>query len=88
MAFLDAVRFALRPPRQREIRPQDKWFYTRRWQRAERDADADMRAGRYEDFADMDEVIDVLKQNDPTSTAQLNPVDRVAAALRRFRRRW
>ena len=86
-AWLDASRFSLLPPAPRIIDPKDKWFYARPWRQAEREAAADLNAGRYEDFTDMDEVIAVLKENDPTATARLDQVDRVALALRRFRRR-
>ena len=86
-AWFDASRFSLLPPAPRIINPKDEWFYRREWQRAEREAQDDLRAGRYEDFITVDEVIAVLKQNDPAATAQLEQVDRVAHALRRFQRR-
>lgn len=85
IGLIDTLEFALQPPRPRRVHPRDAWFYTAEWQQAEREVKSDLKAGRYADFADVDEVIAVLKQNDPTS--QDEPVDRVAAALRRFRRR-
>lgn len=84
IGLIDAIVFAFQPPRPRRINPKDAWFHTAEWQRAERDAEDDLRAGRYEDFADIDGLIAVLKQNDPT--ARLDQADRVATALRRFRR--
>ncbi len=85
IGLLDAIEFALQPPRPRRIAPKDAWFYTAEWRRAERDVEDDLKAGRYEDFTDIAGVIAVLKQNDPT--ARLDQTDRVATALRRFRRR-
>ncbi|MCS6848083.1 MAG: hypothetical protein RMN52_10250 [Anaerolineae bacterium] len=85
IGLIDAIEFALQPPRPRRINPKDAWFYTAEWRRAERDAEDDLKAGRYEDFADVDALIAVLKQNDPT--ARLDQADRLAMALRRFRRR-
>ena len=87
IAWFDASRFSLSPPAPRIIDPRDQWFYVHAWQQAEREVDDDLRAGRYEDFTDMDQVIVVLKENDPTATARLDQVDRVALALRRFRRK-
>jgi len=86
-ALVDATRLSLSPPVPRVIDPRDKWFYDRVWRSAEREATDDLKAGRYEDFTDIDQVIDVLKESDPTMTARLDQVDRVAMALRRFRRR-
>ncbi|BCX05061.1 MAG: hypothetical protein KatS3mg053_2999 [Candidatus Roseilinea sp.] len=85
IGLIDAIEFALQPPRPRRINPKYAWFYTAEWRRAERDAEDDLKAGRYEDFADVDALIAVLKQNDPT--ARLDQADRLAMALRRFRRR-
>lgn len=85
IGLIDGIAFALQPPRPRRINPKDAWFYTAEWCRAERDAEDDLKAGRYEDFADVDALIAVLKQNDPT--ARLDQADRLAMALRRFRRR-
>ena len=87
VAWFDASRFSLLPPAPRIIDPRDKWFYARHWRQAEREAIDDLYAGRYEDFTDMDQVIAVLKENDPTATARLDQVDRLAMALRRFRRK-
>ena len=63
----------------------DRWFYHADWQHLEQEAEADVRAGRYEDFKDIGELITVLRQNntiEPTSN-----FDRIAAALRRTVRR-
>ncbi|MBI4320960.1 MAG: AbrB/MazE/SpoVT family DNA-binding domain-containing protein [Chloroflexi bacterium] len=46
-----------------ELRPQatidasQRWFWTERWQRAEREADADIAAGRFEVFDDVERFI-------------------------------
>lgn len=85
IGLIDAIEFALQPPRPHQINPKDTWFYTAEWRRAEREVEDDLKAGRYEDFDSMDGLIAVLKQNDPT--AHLDQADRLAVALRRFRRR-
>jgi bifunctional DNA-binding transcriptional regulator/antitoxin component of YhaV-PrlF toxin-antitoxin module len=49
-----------------ELRPvvpvpaQQRWFWTDRWQAMERDADADIEAGRAERFDDVDGFLDDL----------------------------
>ncbi|MHB8618686.1 MAG: AbrB/MazE/SpoVT family DNA-binding domain-containing protein [Chloroflexota bacterium] len=45
-----------------ELRPQSgdpsqAWFWTRRWQRMERQADQDYAAGRYQTFDDMEDFL-------------------------------
>jgi hypothetical protein len=83
-SFTDALR-GRQQGRPRQIDPKRAWFWSRHWQAAEREADADVQAGRYEDFDSIDEVIAVLKQNaisDPPDA-----IDRLAAALRRTVRR-
>jgi hypothetical protein len=37
------------------------YFWTRRWQDGEREADEDLIAGRYKDFASMDDLIAELR---------------------------
>ena len=37
------------------------WFWSPAWQTAEREADEDIRLGRYEDFATMDDFIAALE---------------------------
>jgi hypothetical protein len=84
-ATLSDVLRGRRQGRPRQIDPKRAWFWSRQWQMAEREADADMQAGRYEDFDSIDQVIAVLKQNaisDPPDA-----IDRLAAALRRTVRR-
>ena len=36
------------------------YFWTRRWQEGEREADEDLKAGRFQDFASMDDLINDL----------------------------
>ena len=82
--LLEALRDRLTPGRPKMISPKNRWYWTRAWQQAEREADADATEGRYEDFDTIDQVIIVLQQNavtDPPDT-----VDRLAAALRRLPR--
>ena len=38
------------------------YFWTPEWQEMEAEADADLAAGRYADFGDMDELIEALKE--------------------------
>jgi hypothetical protein len=66
------------------ISPKNRWYWSRAWQRAEREADADARDGRYEDFDTIDQVIAVLQQNIVTDPPEA--IDRLAAALRRLPR--
>jgi AbrB family looped-hinge helix DNA binding protein len=42
------------------------YFWTERWQQGEREAEEDVRAGRYQDFDSMDEFIESLK-GDPSA---------------------
>ena len=43
--------------------PQDQaWFWTERWQKMEREAQADIEAGRVSRFADVDEVVNALEE--------------------------
>jgi len=45
--------------------PDQAWFWTPEWQAAERKADEDLAAGRYKDFATMDDFIaDLLSDDD------------------------
>lgn len=84
--LIDSIWMSLTSPRPGYIiKPNDEWHFTKEWQKMEREAEADLRDGRYEDFANIDQVIHVLKQTDPT--ARLDQTDRIATALRRFRRR-
>lgn len=84
--LIDSIWLSLTSPRPGHIiKPNDQWHFTKEWQRMEHDVEVDLREGRYEDFATIDQVVDVLKQTDPT--ARLDQTDRVATALRRFRRK-
>jgi AbrB family looped-hinge helix DNA binding protein len=38
------------------------WYWSPEWQAAEREADSDTRAGRYDDFESMDDMIADLQQ--------------------------
>ena len=38
------------------------WFWSREWQKAERDAEADIQAGRVHEFSDTEEAIAFLHQ--------------------------
>lgn len=38
------------------------WFWTEEWQEAEREADEDLKAGRYKDFDSTDEAIQWLNE--------------------------
>ncbi len=44
-----------------------QWFWTKEWQEGERQVDEDIKAGRFETFATMDELIESLgrKASDP-----------------------
>lgn len=42
-----------------EIDPEQRWFWTIRWQEKEREADEDLRQGRYEDFEDLDDLFNI-----------------------------
>lgn len=43
-----------------EIDPEQAWFWTDEWQAGEREADEDLRLGRYEEFDTIDEMFDSL----------------------------
>ena len=43
-----------------EIDPNQAWFWTKEWQENERRADEDKRAGRFQEFDNMDDFIDSL----------------------------
>ena len=43
------------------IDPDQAWFWTPKWQAGEREADEDIAAGRYKDFATMEDFIADLK---------------------------
>jgi AbrB family looped-hinge helix DNA binding protein len=39
------------------------YFWTRRWQQAEREVDADLKVGRFQDFDTMDDFIKALEED-------------------------
>jgi AbrB family looped-hinge helix DNA binding protein len=39
------------------------YFWTERWQEGEREAEQDLRAGRYKDFDDIDSLLDELEED-------------------------
>jgi hypothetical protein len=83
--LIDSIEFALQPP---AIGPQnlnDAWFRSKAWKDAEKRADDDLRAGRYEDFETIDEVMAVLLQN--AATDHPDQLDKIAEALRRGKAR-
>jgi len=41
------------------------WYWTAEWQAAEREAEQDLRSGRFEDFATMDDFISSLNADKP-----------------------
>jgi hypothetical protein len=43
------------------IDPEQAWFWTPNWQAGEKETDEDIMAGRYKDFASMDDLISDLK---------------------------
>jgi len=43
-----------------EIDPEQAWFWSEEWQAGEHEADEDLRLGRYEDFDDIDGLVDSL----------------------------
>ena len=69
-----------RPP----LDKRDQWFWKSAWQRGEKNVDADLRAGRYDDFNSIEEVLGVLTP--PPQTEPLSPRMLLVQALRRFRR--
>lgn len=54
--------FAIHPKTKEpvEIDPEQAWFWTEEWQAKEREADEDLRAGRFEEFDNIDDFIDSL----------------------------
>ena len=48
--------------RQKMIPPDQAWFWTERWQRMEREAQADIDAGRGLEFDDVEEAIKYLNE--------------------------
>jgi hypothetical protein len=54
------------------------YFWTKRWQQAEREVDEDLQAGRYQDFNSMNELIRALEDdmNDECSTGTSEMPDR------------
>ena len=66
------------------ISQRDQWFWKQSWQRGEHNVDADLRAGRYDDFYSIEEVLKVLSP--PPQTETWTPAMLIAQALRRFRR--
>jgi predicted transcriptional regulator len=42
-------------------KPGQEWFWTEAWQAAEREAEADLTAGRYETFDTMEEFLESLE---------------------------
>lgn len=43
-----------------EIDPEQRWYWTAEWQAKEREVDEDLKAGRYEDFDNIDDFFDAL----------------------------
>ncbi|MBI1800609.1 MAG: hypothetical protein HY259_06695 [Chloroflexi bacterium] len=46
-----------------EIDPEQSWYWSDEWQAAEREADEDLRSGRYSDFNSIDKLIASLKSS-------------------------
>jgi AbrB family looped-hinge helix DNA binding protein len=44
------------------IPPDQAWFWTEQWQKAEREAQADINAGRVHRYANIDEVVSALEK--------------------------
>ena len=44
------------------IPPEQSWFWTQRWQQLEREAQADIDAGRVTDFENVEQALDFLDQ--------------------------
>jgi AbrB family looped-hinge helix DNA binding protein len=40
------------------------YFWTERWQEGEREAEQDLRAGRYKDFDDIESLLDELEEDE------------------------
>jgi AbrB family looped-hinge helix DNA binding protein len=51
------------------IPPDQAWFWTERWQKMEREAQADIDAGRVFRFANVDAAIHALENRDPDHAA-------------------
>jgi hypothetical protein len=83
-SLLDSIEFALMTSAPRQVKASDEWFWTRGWQKAEREANDDLKAGRYEDFDAIEQMVRVLLQNVATDDPQ--QLDRLAAALRQGRK--
>ncbi len=45
-----------------QLRLDQAWFWTEGWQKMEREADEDLKAGRYDEFESMDDFISDLKR--------------------------
>ena len=52
------------------INKDEAWFWTKRWQEGERQADEDIKAGRVHDFPDMDSAIAFLRGLDGKKKAR------------------
>lgn len=46
------------------IERSQRYFWTNRWQEGEREADEDLRAGRYKDFDDIESLLEELEAED------------------------
>jgi AbrB family looped-hinge helix DNA binding protein len=51
------------------IPPDQAWFWTERWQKMEREAQADIDAGRVTRFANIDAAMDALESRGPDHAA-------------------
>jgi len=49
--------------RGRVIPPDQAWFWTERWQRLEREAQADIDAGRVNRYANVEKAVEALERN-------------------------
>ena len=83
--LIDSIEFALQPPAIGPKNLNNAWFRSKPWKDAEKRADDDLRAGRYEDFENIDEVMTVLLQN--AATDRPEQLDKIAEALRRGKAR-
>lgn len=79
--LIDSIEFALQPPAIGQQNLNNAWFRSKAWKDAEKRADHDLRAGHYEDFNTIDEVMAVLLQN--AATDRPDQLDKIAEALRR-----
>lgn len=65
----DLLEVALEPDGSLRLTPKvaidrsQAYFWTKRWQQGEQEAEEDLRAGRYRDFATMDDLIQSLEEN-------------------------